>query len=77
MSQLTSQFATAIRETDRLTLNTPDLSDDERDSFFGHLTANQRGQVADLFWACETPEQRERIYNQLRRWAVEAEGGAN
>ena len=77
MSSLASIFATHIRETDRLTLNTPELSDSERVLFFGHLTEDQRNQTADLFWRCESPEQRKRIYNQLERWVVEATGGCN
>lgn len=71
MSQLSSLFAMMVRTQDRLDANTPELSDEERQAFFGHLSHEEREQAADLFWSCETPQQREAIYETLRQWLAE------
>lgn len=61
----------------RLIGNTPDLSDADRRNFFGPLPDAEQEQLADLFWQCETPEQRQLIYTELRRWWSEATFGTN
>ena len=71
MSQSSSYFATLIRECDRLTANTPELTNEERQAYFGHLTHDQREQVADLFWRCADSAQRQKIYSVLRGWLAE------
>lgn len=71
MPNLSALFATMVREQDRLDANTPELSAEERASFFGHLSQDEREQTADMFWQCESPEQREKIYAVLRGWLAE------
>jgi len=71
MSQLSSSFATLIRDRDRLEANTPELTNEERQAYFGHLTHDQREQVADLFWRCANSSQRQKIYDVLRGWLAE------
>ena len=61
----------------RLTGNTPELTDADRANFFGPLPPQEQEQLADLFWQCETPEQRGIIYGELRQWWTDACFGVN
>lgn len=63
--------------TDRLIANTPELSDRERDRFFGGLAESEQDGLADLFWQCETPSQRQTIYQILREWYQDMRFGVN
>ena len=63
--------------TDRLIVNTPELSDRERQWFFGGLSESEQGDLADLFWQCATPEQRQAIYRILREWYQDMRFGVN
>lgn len=57
--------------------NTPELSDAERTALFGGLTQAEQADLANLFWQCETPEDRNLIYAEVRRWFTEAKFGVN
>jgi hypothetical protein len=50
---------------------TPELTDQERERLFGCRTPGEQADLANLFWQCETPEQRRTIYQELRGWFVE------
>lgn len=62
---------------DRLTGNAPELTIQEAEQFFGGLSVDEQEQAADLLWACESPEQRNLIYAQLRAWYTDARFGVN
>ena len=52
--------------------NTPELTDQERERLFGCLPPGEQADLANLFWQCETPDQRRIIYRELRGWWLEA-----
>ena len=55
----------------RLIDNTPELTDAERERLFGPQDRDGQEHLADLFWACQSPEQRGIIYSALRGWFVD------
>lgn len=47
---------------------TPELSNTERERLFGSLPLSQQADLTNMFWKCETPEQRQTIYGAMREW---------
>lgn len=55
----------------RLLGNAVELTTEECERLFGAQSPDRQERLADLLWACPSPEARARIYATLRNWQAE------